>query len=319
MQKGAGLFLKVFVKGITPLVLVICSSILLFGCSGLERDGKPNNDHEGTNNKMNAYERENYVSIQEYTGEGFTLRNANKKIDGIIEENREAIVKAVETFFDNEYHTDVKVHHIASASDAASVFVESIGEPHFYTNAIVPIDVQKNIVHTSNVWSEEGQVEDGISCGLYVMAYEKEFEQLDRILENLTDEHPIVGTPSKVIERVKGNGYTTPYYFISSFGDLFKGLFNTFMEHPSISKKELNDFLSKHEFESYGLNFGIEFYMEEQGQNPSEEIHHAIVKAIEEAEGIPNGEYFIFLNDNYIDGKRGIGKKENSLEKVIER
>jgi len=317
LPKGEESFLKAFVKVLTVLVLLICSSVLLFGCSILEQHGKPNIDNNGTNNKMNKYERENYVSIQKYTGEGFTLRNANKKIDGIIEKNREDIVMAVETFFDSQYHTDVKVHNIVSAIDAATVFVESIGEPHFYTNAIVPIDVKKNIVHTSNVWSEEGQVEDGISCGLYVTAYEEEFKKLDHILENLADEYPIVGTPTKVTERVKGNGYTTPYYFISGFGALFKDLFHKFMENPSITKKELNDFLSQNEFEYSGLSLGIEFYMEDQGQKPSEEIHHAIIKAIEEAEGIPNGEYFVFLNDNFIDRKRGIGKKENSLEKVI--
>src|SRR5699024_11358920 len=221
--------------------------------------------------------------------------------------------------FESQYHADVTVHNVVSASHAAAVFVESTGEPHFYTNAIVPIDVKNKLVHSSGVWSEEGQVEDGIRCGLYVMAIENDFGNLDRILENLAEEHPITGTPSIVTERVKGTGYATPYYFISSYADLFHDLFAMYVENPLVKRDELNDFLDRHEFEHSGLSLGIEFYMENKEQKPSKKIHDAIIKAIEEAEDIPRGEYFVFLNDNYIDGKRGIGKKENSLEKRIVR
>lgn len=294
-------------------IIIVVFSVLLCGCSDFLGNGPSNSEKS----KLNKYERKNYVSIQEYTGEGFTLRNANRKIDKIIEENREDIVTAVELFFESEYYTDVKVHNIVSAVDAASVFVESIGEPHFYTFAIVPIDAKDKIVHTSRVRSQEGEVENAIQGGLYAMAYEKEFENLDRILENIAEEHPVTGTPFKVIERVKGNGYTTPYYFISPSGDLFKKLYKEYMDNLEITKQELSEFVDQHEFASNQLAFGIEFYMEDENEKPSDEIYDVIFNAIDEAENIPMGEYYIFLNDNYIDRIRGIGKKESTLEKTV--
>src|SRR5699024_8615419 len=54
-----------------------------------------------------------------------------------------------------------------------------------------------------------------ISCSI---AGEEEFAHLHHLLEELAAEYPIVGSPQEVIERVKGNGYTTPYYFISPYG-----------------------------------------------------------------------------------------------------
>ncbi|MDQ0233676.1 hypothetical protein J2S19_005033, partial [Metabacillus malikii] len=38
------------------------------------------------------------------------------------------------------YKTEVKVHNVVGSQDAATVFVESVGEPHFYTYAVVPIE-----------------------------------------------------------------------------------------------------------------------------------------------------------------------------------
>lgn len=302
---------------IITVILAVFSSFSLYGCSLLEKNDQSNSENNEKNSKLNKYEKENYVSIQEYTGEGFTLRNANKKIDDIVQESREDIVTAVELFFENQYNTQIKVHNIVSAIDGASVFVESIGEPHFYTFAIVPIDVKNNIIHISNVRSEEGQVENAIQGGLYAMAYEKDFKNLDNILENIAEEHPVTGTPFKVIERVKGNGYTTPYYFISTLGDVFDDLFEQYMENPNMTKKELNNYFTENEFDPDTLSFGIEFYMEDQKQKPNEEVYDAIFKTIEEAPNIPKGEYYVFLNDNFIDRIRGIGKKENTIEKTV--
>lgn len=56
--------------------------------------------------------------------------------------------------------------------------------------------------------------------------------------------------------------------------------------------------------------FGIEFYMAEGVEDPDKDVFDAIVQTIKEAEGIPQGEYFIYLNDHYIDKRRGIGKKK---------
>src|SRR5690625_4215402 len=208
------------------LVVLIMCALIVGGClnmdnSGDETQGKNDNTKDNGNDKQKDYEQENYVPIQEYTGEGFTLRDANPKTGEIAEENREEVVTAVEGFFKNQYKMEVDVHNIVSAVDGVSVFVESVGEPHFYSFAIVPIDIKNEEVKTDQVWSQEGQVESALRGSLYVMAFEEEFAKLDEYLESITNEYPIVGTSLKVIANIKGNGYTTTYYFISTFDDIF--------------------------------------------------------------------------------------------------
>ncbi|WP_404443030.1 DUF1672 domain-containing protein [Sutcliffiella horikoshii] len=65
-------------------------------------------------------------------GEGYTLKNG-EKTDKIAKENKEEITKAVEKFFLEKYKTEVIVHNRVGANDGASVYVESLREPHFYT------------------------------------------------------------------------------------------------------------------------------------------------------------------------------------------
>ena len=67
------------------------------------------------------------------------------------------------------YKTDVTIQNFVSAADGVSVFVESVSEPHFYTFAIVPVDVKNKEVKVDSVWSQEGQVENAIQSGLYAM------------------------------------------------------------------------------------------------------------------------------------------------------
>src|SRR5690625_6560712 len=124
------------------------------GSTGDEKQGENEAIKDNESDKQNAYEQENYVPIQEYTGEGFTLRDANPKTGEIAEANREEVVTAVEDFFINKYKTEVDVHNIVSAVDGVSVFVESVGERHFYSFAIVLIEIKYKEVNTDLVWYE---------------------------------------------------------------------------------------------------------------------------------------------------------------------
>ena len=108
------------------------------------------------------------MSVQEYTGEGYALRNG-KETDKIAEANRDEIEVAVKKFFSEKYKTEVIVHNLVGAVDGVSVFVESVGEPNFQAFAIVPIDVQSKTVKSDSVWSQEGQIENALS-GFFVSA-----------------------------------------------------------------------------------------------------------------------------------------------------
>lgn len=295
-------------------LLIICT-LLLGGCLNM---GKSKDEKEPATNSekepMNTYEAENFVPIQEYTGEGFTLRNANPKTGEIAEENREEVVASVEDFFRKKYKTEVDVHNIVSAVDGVSVFVESVGEPHFYSFAIVPVDIKNEEVKTGEVWSQEGQVEDAINSGLYVMAYEDEFANLDALLEEIEEEHPVVGQNIEVVENTKGNGYNTSYYFTKV---TFDPLYKEYLKNPQITKKELMSFLEEEGFNPAAVALvSIRFYMEEANAEPDEEVYDDIYKRLNEAEGIPAGRYTIILNDNAIDRTSAIGKKDNTINKT---
>src|SRR5690625_1231448 len=303
------------------LVVLIMCGLIVGGClntgnSGNKMQGENEDTKDNENDKQNAYEQENYVPIQEYTGEGFTLRDANPKTGEIAEANREEVVHAVEGLYKNKYNTEVDVHNIVSAVDGVSVFGEPIGEPHFYSFAIVPIDIKNEEVKVDQVWSQEGQVEYAIKGGLYAMAFEEQFTKLDEYLESVAKEYPVVGTPINVIESIKGNGYTTTYYFIASSGDVFEDLYGLYIQNTDIKKVELKLFFNEQILDPKYLSVGIEFYMQDQDVDPDEDILNNVIKDLEEIKGIPQGVYSITLNDNYIDGNRGIGKKDSTLRRT---
>ena len=264
--------------------------------------------------RKNKYEKENFVPIQEYTGEGFKLRDSREGNLEIAEKHQDEVEEAVKQFFLDEYKTEVKVHNMVAAVDGVTVYVESIGEPHFYTFAIVPVDLKDKEVRTDSVWSMEGQVENGIASGLYAMAYKEEFINLNQYLEEATENHPIVGISKEAIENVRARGYSTPYYFVASLSDTLDELTDEYLKNPKISVTEVKDFLRQNNFNPEFLNISIEFYMEKQNADPEQKILDSIVGDLENKDNIPPGEYSIHLNDNYIDKRLGIGKKENSIK-----
>ena len=80
--------------------------------------------------------------------------------------------KAVKKFFIDNYKTEIIAHNIVGTSKAASVFVESVDEPHFYTLAIIPVDNEKKTIKPDGVWSLEWEVEQEIIAELLAMIYD---------------------------------------------------------------------------------------------------------------------------------------------------
>ena len=303
-------------KIIIPFMLLI---IVIGGCNTMEKsddNGKPVNGDTKLNNQegMNEYEKENYVPVQDYIGEGYTLKGAREETGEIAKEHRDEVEKAVEDFFVDEYKTEVNVHNFVSAKDGVSVFVESTGEPHFYSFAIVPVDIKNKEVKTDQVWSQEGQVEAAIQGGLYAMAFEEEFQNLEEYVEEITEDYPVVGRNIEGIANVGGNGYTTPYYSVTPFSNVFDDLLDRYIENPYMSKSELKNFFEVNEFDRDKLTIIIEFFMSSEEDEPDSVLFNKITSDIEKMDTIPRGKYGITLNDNYIDKKRAIGTKDNSLE-----
>jgi hypothetical protein len=294
---------------------------LLFLLGGCVSMGNTNSGEPDIQDEQNADENENFVSIQDYKGQGFELRGSLKETGEIAEDNRAEIETAVQGFFKENYKTDVTIHNIVSAADGVSVFVESVGEPHFYTFAIVPIDVDNKEVKTDSVWTQEGQVENAIQSGLYAMAYDQKFQKLDEYFNKLIKEYPVVGRPMEVVENVRADGFATPYYYMSTVGETFESILEMYLENPNISKEDIASYFHHNEFDTKYAIITVYLFMEEATAEPDNELFNTIVSDLNELDGIPRGEYTVLLNDNLIDKRKGIGTKDNTLrtdkEKIV--
>src|SRR5699024_3728550 len=215
---------------------------LMGGCMTMNRF---NNLQDIGSNKGNSYEARNFISIQDYTGEGFQLYDSSEKINEIAAEHEDEMIDAIKAFFLNSYSIHIKIHNMVSGNDSVTVFVESRNEPSFHTFVIVPVDEKHRKVKTDSIWSPDGEVERAIKGGLYAMAFGEEFSKLDDYLEGIMEMFPVIGTPKKVIDMVKANGYMTPYYFLSPSGNDFKMLFNEYVNNPHMSKIDIQSFIYK--------------------------------------------------------------------------
>ncbi|WLR41519.1 DUF1672 family protein [Bacillus carboniphilus] len=306
--------------------LLICSiglSLLLGGCMNMDKKVEDeqttkNVDTEtgSTDNEelnQNQHERDLYMSVQDYTGEEYETPTYNEKIDKFAEENRLVVEKAVKNYFSEEYKTEVIVHNIVGAQDGAAVIVESVGEPHFYTEAIIPIDLSEEEILEDEVWSQKGQVEDAIITGLLAMIFEEKYRVLENYLEEAVNKYPVTGITQDALEKVSASGYSTTLYYTDWYQPLSSELYNTYIENPNMTKDEWEENFSNFEYDSNLLGITIDLYMNEENQSPDEKIFESIVSDIEGLQGVPKGAYAVIINDNRINKTSGIGTKENSI------
>ncbi|TXL66735.1 DUF1672 family protein [Cerasibacillus terrae] len=277
------------------------------------------NSKEAT--KQQNQEDEQYISVQDYDGEGYTLRGGRDEAVDIAKQHKKEIVKAVEEFFLNNYKTEVKVNHFIGAKDAVSVTVESVNEPFFYSFAIVPVNFKSKTVATDQVFTLEGEVEKGIKGGLYVMAYEEEFSNLDNYLQTLDKEYPIIGMNKEAIQNTNSiHGYATPYYFVTPVGETFNLLFEKYMDNPSLDKQDLQQFLKDNPIDSKYITITLNLFMEDSDIEPDQEIFEMIVNDIKRKTNIPHGSYSLFIYENEINRHSALGKNGisgNYPEKII--
>jgi hypothetical protein len=296
------------------IVSSIGLSLMLGGCFDMNNEGTKKTTEKQTAAQENKQTEDVFVSVQDYKGEGYELGNG-EKTDKIAEANREEIDEAVKAFFKDTYKTEVIVHNVVGAVDGATVFVESVGEPHFYTYAIVPIDLKTEEVFIDKVWSQEGQVEDSIKTGIFAMVFDQELSILDQYIASVVDEYPVVGITDEALKTVRAGGYSTPYYYINTLDPAFDKLYNTYMENPDRSKEEWKQTFNKNDYPAKGIIITLYLYMKEEGAKPDQKVFENIVKDIEDMDGLPRGSYSVFLNDNLIDKSNAIGTKDNTLER----
>ncbi|MGG4166989.1 DUF1672 family protein [Rossellomorea vietnamensis] len=275
-------------------------SLLLGGC--LNKKGEMNGPYKDT-----------FVRVQEYEGDGYVLRGG-EEADNIAEEKSEEVKEAVKGFFMDTYKTDVEVHNIVGNVDGATVFVESTGPVHFYSNAIVSMDLSEKRVR--DVTSLDGDIEGDIQGGLYRLLHKKEFQELNQYLGKIVSANAVVGKTEESLQNVGGSGYMTPYYYLSVPPD-DEGIlpvYEAYLEDPDTPVSELKSLFSMKDFSAEDYNITIQLYMEKEQAEPDKNLFNQIQKDIKVMDSIPKGNYSIIINDNLINEKVDDGIKDNSLE-----
>ena len=301
------------------LLTVILCSALLGGCSALTNSNdETEKEREQKRDKKTEEERiedKYFVSVQDYTGEEYTLDNG-EETDKIAEENRDEVERAIKKYFKEEYKTEVKVHNIVGAIDGATVFVESVGKPHFYSYAIIPIDKDKKEVDSEGVWSQEGQIDAAILSGLYAWIYEDKFKKLDHYLEEKVKEYPIVSISEEANQNGAGNYHTTPYYKLVIYGGIVQEkLLDEYLNNPDRSKEEWVSMLEGESINPAMVSVLIQLYMEKTDVEPDKEIFDEMVSDLSDMDGLPVAKYSFLLHDNTIDKTNAQNNKENTLER----
>ncbi|MCY7770659.1 DUF1672 domain-containing protein [Bacillus haynesii] len=298
------------------LTLSIGIPMLLGGCMNLDLWNHDRNSDKTEANNSQAEYNQNLIRVQDYTGQGYALDGGQATAE-IAKAHHEEIEKAVKTFFLEKYKTKVKVHNIVGALNAASVFVESEGEPHFHTYAVVPIDVKNKEVLLDKVWSQEGQVEGAITSGIYAMVFEKELGKLDDYLKKVANKNPVIGINQEAVNKVGGSGYSTTFYYITITDDNLDKIYLEYLKRPKKSKEEWKTELKRTDINPKRCYITIHLYMENAKAEPDKHIFDQVVKGIENMNGLAPGSYSILLHDNTINKRVGSNSKENTLERSI--
>ncbi|RYL94415.1 DUF1672 family protein [Sporolactobacillus sp. THM19-2] len=276
-----------------------------------------NDPNSITGENRNEQNENVFARVQDYTGQGYDLEGG-VETDKIAEAHRNEVVHAVEKFFREKYKTEVIVHNLVGNIDGVTVFVESVGEPHFYTFAVVPIDVASNKVLTDKVWSQEGQVEGDIISGIYAMVYNTEIQNLDNYLKEFISKNPVVGRRDEAVKKVGGHGFSTPYYYINITDDAFEAnLTEMYLTNPDWTREEWKKALTNVNLDPTLIFVTLQLFMKEPGTKPDNNIFKNIVSDVEKMDNLPPGSYSILLHDNRIGKRTGRAARENTLERGV--
>ncbi|WP_062051356.1 DUF1672 family protein [Bacillus sp. JCM 19034] len=248
-------------KRLSLVMLMLISTISLGGCFSMFGEISEEEHAERT-----------LMSVNDYTGEEYRLRGG-QATNELAQELFPEIEEAVQEFFRKEYKTEVIVHNVVGASGGATVFVESVGEPHFHTFAVIPIDTENKRVRAEDVWTEERQVEQSLFGGLLAMIMEDEFKALEDYLVELMKEYPVVGMRQEAINNVVASGYTTPHLFVQPLTmDELEEINQLYLDNPNITKEELRTHFNTETYKAEDLSITIELYMSEPGMDRMEKF-----------------------------------------------
>jgi len=191
--------------------------------------------------------------------------------------------------------------------------VESIGEPHFYTYAIIPIDKKSESILTDAIWTQEGAVEDSIITGLYGFVEKEKFLNLTNFLESFSQEYGLTGLNKEALKAGERN-FSNEYYIVGiRDNDPFQNVIELYFENPNRTREEWRSILNVDAINPSAIRIAIELYIANQEGEPNQEVFEKLLREIEDLDNIPKGLYAISMHDNFIHREKAIGHKENTL------
>ncbi|WP_222717472.1 DUF1672 family protein [Listeria portnoyi] len=241
------------------------------------------------------------VAVQDYNGQGFIFIDGDKTKD-IVAENKEVISKYALDYFKEKYHTDVVVNNVVPARNAAVVILESKHEPKFNTSVIVSIDMNKKKVLDS-VTSEEGSIEGSIQTGLYAMAYEDKFSNLDKFVKSASEKSGFIGLTDEAVKKTRDSGYVTNYYYLAMQGSGAPSISNLYISNKNINKESLRNLFEKEKNPETLVGIVISLYTKDKKADIDKV--NSIINELKNAEGLPPGAYSVIVNGNTIDVTSG--------------
>lgn len=268
-----------------------------------------------TDQDINARPADKFESVLTYTGEGYDLPGGEEN-EKIAKEHKDEVVKATKDYLKKEYNIDIEVHNMVGNQDGVTVFFETTGRLHFYSTAIVPIDTEDKKILSDKVWTLKGNIEESIRGALYAYIKEKEFKELDKGIDSLGKTYDIVGRSTESLKNVGGNGYTTPFYHVSSLEEdlAIKPVYELYLQNQNASKEELKEAYDPNKFNPDFVFITIQGFMKNETAEPNQDTFDKIENFVKENKNLPLGTYEIFLNDHYVQKNKGTGLKMNSVK-----
>src|SRR5579875_368457 len=279
--------------------ILMSVTLLLGGCSFM-------------NQTVDNKEDQNpYMPVQDYTGQGFSFKNGEKTGE-FAKKHRQEIIDKVNDYFNTKYGLRVTTHNLVGAQDAVVAFVESKQDPKFHISVIVGVDVANNKV--GDVGAYEGDVEGAITSGLYEMAYEKKFRNLDAFCEQVAKKYLVVGMREEAVNNTMDSGYATPFYYTSSTDSDYPEAYKAYIGNHSISNFELRKLIQERQFSNDfnkkigSINITLTFYTKKRNGNPDQKMADEIIKEFKQTSGLPPGNYAVFIQSNEILKRTGTAK-----------
>ena len=260
------------------------------------------------------YQEPKTVRVQDYTGENYPGTESKEAWDYIAEHKEELSEYAIK-YYKEEYGLDVKVNNMYPSRRAAIATVETIKEPYIDAFIIMQLNKKEGMQLVYGVYETQMETDKSIICGLYYMAFEEEFKNLETFMKRQAEQYPITGTPMGVIKNVGYSSYQGEYFYFSTTTLSFPKTYELFMENHEVSKEELRaSFLSEVEEskkryyeEGKGdlpVSMVIEVYMDEE-EDPDEKVAMEILESLKKEENIPYGSYKVRLYGNLVNSDTG--------------